>query len=369
MLAVDQQRMQISLTDRCQLSCRYCFLDRREPHDLSWPSARKAVLDFLRSTTSLKTIAFYGGEPLLAFPLLKKIVNAARREQGANGVAFHLTTNGILLDRKVADFCAARSIRVALSIDGGRERQDRERPGAAGGSYAAVVKALGHLKASGAAVTANMVIRPDDAATWVGNFKKIVALGFPQVQLLPDSAAVWRPADVVRLRRSLGDFVEFNIDCFEGQRRHLFAVEPVRRLLAARGRRAARGCEKRILAADGKYYGCDKAFACSREQRSAYQAGDAIGGFDFLQRKKVLGRLYRCLPSAGHCRDCRWAAVCFCPAGIPLLSSSLADRERRWRAFCRISDLLLTSCARIIAHLKENSRFRAVYGLTQSGEA
>ncbi|MBF0386576.1 MAG: radical SAM protein [Candidatus Omnitrophica bacterium] len=364
MLAGCQNELQISLTDRCQLSCRYCYLDRDVQYDLSWPAANKAVSDFLQGAAAPRTISFYGGEPLLAFPLLKKIVNAVRRNYSSSSVALNLATNGILLDRKVAEFCAARAISVSLSLDGVKERHESQRAGGgSGGSYAAVLRASRHLQVCRVPVVANMVIRPADAAGWLDDFLHIIDLGFTRVHLLPDVTAVWRPVDINCFRRTLADFVRCNIDRFQTGNSKVFALEQVRRLLYRDHKARTVVCNKRILAADGQYYGCDKVLGCAASRREEYQSGEALVRFDQLKRRKVLSKLRRKLPMAGSCQSCRWRGVCFCPAGIPLVAAFAKNPERCWRSFCRISGLLLTACSRIISAVGKDPGFRRIYGL------
>ncbi len=359
--------MQISLTSRCQLSCRYCFLDRRSPRDLPWPLARRAVEHFLQRPFSHRLISFYGGEPLLAFPLLKKIVIFVRRRYPPSRVSFHLTTNGLLLDRGVADFCALRGIGVTLSFDGRRRRHDRERvtDGTGVSSYSSVFCALTHLRAAGVPVTANMVIVPRDASAWDHDAKHIIRCGVARIDFLPELTAVWLARDIDRFKVSLGRFAEFYAGCFERADRPRVVLGHVRRLVSGGNHRMALSCDKRILAADGCYYSCDKALGCGEDQRQAYRVGHAAEGIDENCREKSLAGLFQTAAAAsrGRCRSCRWAAVCFCPAGLALLSPSAAGLKRRWQAFCRLSESLLEASSGLVSRLGSNELFRCTYDL------
>ncbi|MEI6437895.1 MAG: radical SAM protein [Candidatus Omnitrophota bacterium] len=372
MLKAAQKELQIFLTDRCQLSCRYCYLDRRAKKDLSWPLVKKAVTDFLDGASAPRVVSFYGGEPLLSFPLFKRTVEFIRRDHSPADVFLYLATNGIRVDRKVAAFCAAQAVTVLLSFDGRRDRHDGQRCGAVESSYDAARSALKHLQKARVPVIANMVIRPQDASSWVDDLKHVVGCGFTQVQLLPDAAAIWSTVEINRFARSQRDFVRMNIDHFTRKGASVFTVEQVRRLISLRDNRGACGCNKRILSADGKYYACDKALACSSDGRQPYATGDALAGFDADGRRKIIGRLDRRVKAAERgrrCAACRWREVCFCPLGLPVLSGVDPDLGQRWNSFCRISDLLLTSCRQIVLKLKDEPRFCRAYQLRPDAPA
>ena len=67
-----------------------------------------------KNNTAL-TIGFYGGEPLLNFSLLKKIVDYAENQLG--DVVFQMTTNGVLLDQYM-DYIVEKEFKLAISLDG-----------------------------------------------------------------------------------------------------------------------------------------------------------------------------------------------------------------------------------------------------------
>jgi uncharacterized protein len=110
----------------CNMSCRYCFADegafagRRGL--LSAKTGMRAV-DFLLTHSGNRRnleIDFFGGEPLLNFPVVKALVAYAREREKAFGkhIRFTLTTNGLLLDAEKAAFCNAHMDNVILSLDG-----------------------------------------------------------------------------------------------------------------------------------------------------------------------------------------------------------------------------------------------------------
>ena len=132
----------------CNLNCSYCFASQgkyqgeRAVMDFE---TGKAALDFLiKNSGSRKNLEvdFFGGEPLMNFDVVKKLVEYARsveKEAGKN-FRFTLTTNGILIDDDVIDFANREMANVVLSLDGRREIHDRFRVDFSGkGSFDTIV--------------------------------------------------------------------------------------------------------------------------------------------------------------------------------------------------------------------------------------
>ena len=105
----------------------------------------KRALDFLVESSGNRTnleVDFFGGEPLMNWDVVKQLVAYARSIEPETGKHFRftLTTNGVLLDDEVTDFCNREMHNVVLSLDGRPEVNDRFRVDVAGnGSYKRIV--------------------------------------------------------------------------------------------------------------------------------------------------------------------------------------------------------------------------------------
>lgn len=132
----------------CNLACSYCFAGQgRYQGDAALMSAEtgRKALDFLVAHSGTRRhleVDFFGGEPLLNWEMVKETVAYGRALEKLHGKVFRftLTTNGVLLDDEVIDFCNREMQNVVLSLDGRQEVHDRFRVDRQGrGSYAAVV--------------------------------------------------------------------------------------------------------------------------------------------------------------------------------------------------------------------------------------
>ena len=133
----------------CNLACRYCFAEEGEYHGrralMSFEVGKKA-LDFLIENSGNRRnleVDFFGGEPLMNWEVVKQLVIYGRsREKECNkNFRFTLTTNGMLLNDEVMEFCNKEMGNVVLSLDGRREVNDRMRPtrNGKGSSYDIIV--------------------------------------------------------------------------------------------------------------------------------------------------------------------------------------------------------------------------------------
>ena len=143
----------------CNLNCSYCFASQGKYHGekaLMSFEVGKAALDFLIRNSGTRRnleVDFFGGEPLMNWQVVKDLVAYARsieKEHNKN-FRFTLTTNGMLLDDEVTEFCNREMDNVVLSLDGRKEVHDHLRKDYQGrGSYDVIVpKFQGFVKKRG----------------------------------------------------------------------------------------------------------------------------------------------------------------------------------------------------------------------------
>ncbi len=132
----------------CNLACRYCFAEEGEYHGrraLMPFEVGKKALDFLVANSGNRVnleVDFFGGEPLLNWQVVKELVAYGRslEEPFHKKFRFTLTTNGVLLNDEILEFCNKEMGNLVLSIDGRKEVHDLMRPFRGGqGSYDMVV--------------------------------------------------------------------------------------------------------------------------------------------------------------------------------------------------------------------------------------
>ncbi|SFA78671.1 uncharacterized protein SAMN05216249_102143 [Acetitomaculum ruminis DSM 5522] len=140
--------MCLHIAHDCNLACKYCFAEEGEYHGrraLMSFEVGKAALDYLVKNSGSRRnleVDFFGGEPLMNFDVVKKLVEYGRsieKEYNKN-FRFTLTTNGVLLNDEVMDFVNKECGNVVLSTDGRKEVHDKMRPFRNGkGSYEMII--------------------------------------------------------------------------------------------------------------------------------------------------------------------------------------------------------------------------------------
>ena len=120
----------------CNLACQYCFAEEGEYHGrralMSFEVGKKA-LDFLIANSGNRRnleVDFFGGEPLMNWEVVKQLVEYGRsKEKEYNkNFRFTMTTNGVLLNDEIMDYCNREMSNVVLSLDGRKEVNDKMRP-------------------------------------------------------------------------------------------------------------------------------------------------------------------------------------------------------------------------------------------------
>ena len=145
----------------CGMRCRYCFYrdvaDHREVAVAPRMSAETAhaTIDkaFALAPDAHVTFAFQGGEPTAAgLPFFRDFVAHVDERRERQQVAYAIQTNGLAVaeDPAWTELFAKWSFLVGVSVDGSRQIHDHLRPDAAGrGTYARVMRAVGHLREAG----------------------------------------------------------------------------------------------------------------------------------------------------------------------------------------------------------------------------
>ena len=131
----------LNVTNQCNLSCGYCYeysedkivdtATGAQPKFMSEETACQGI-DLLMNESGdnrVVHVSFFGGETLMNYPVLRRVVPYARAQASARHkhVEFNLTTNATLLTEDMINFLADEDIAVTVSMDGPRELQNRFR--------------------------------------------------------------------------------------------------------------------------------------------------------------------------------------------------------------------------------------------------
>ena len=138
----------LHVSHTCNLNCSYCFARQGKYHGndaLMSYEVGKQALDFLIENSGKRRnleVDFFGGEPLMNWKVVKRLVAYAREQEKIynKNFRFTLTTNGVLIDDDVIEFANKEMHNIVLSLDGRKEVHDHLRKNLNGkGSYDIIV--------------------------------------------------------------------------------------------------------------------------------------------------------------------------------------------------------------------------------------
>ncbi len=125
----------LHISHDCNMRCKYCFAEKgsynRDRSLMSFETGKKAIDFLLKKSGYIKNLEldFFGGEPLLNFDTVKKLVEYGREaeKQYKKNIRFTITTNGSLLDDESIKFINENMSNAVLSIDGRKIINDEVR--------------------------------------------------------------------------------------------------------------------------------------------------------------------------------------------------------------------------------------------------
>jgi cyclic pyranopterin phosphate synthase len=148
--------LRVSVTDRCNMRCRYCM-----PEDEYIWLPRQSILSFeeidrlvgIFAGLGVQKVRLTGGEPLLRHDLAT-LVALLGAQPKINDLA--LTTNGILLARHASELRAAGLSRVTVSLD--TLKPERMAEFARSSRHADILEGIAAARAAGLRVKMNTVV-------------------------------------------------------------------------------------------------------------------------------------------------------------------------------------------------------------------
>ena len=165
-------KLLLYVTGNCMLRCSYCYIDDASEMEVNetglncsknmmkWETAKNAINTFFEIAKSNEQdkfhIRFFGGEPLMNFPIIKKSIEYINEKYSDKEVVFHLNTNGLAMTDEVINCWinnsnnGLHSTDIDVSVDGPQKIHDKMRVFPNGqGSYNLTMKKVQKLIENG----------------------------------------------------------------------------------------------------------------------------------------------------------------------------------------------------------------------------
>jgi radical SAM protein with 4Fe4S-binding SPASM domain len=316
--------MVLTLTDQCNLRCRYCYVPVSEGRAMSPEIADRAVDFLMRQGQGDVQLSFFGGEPFLARDLLQRSVARARgRARPGQKVRVLSPTNGLAMTEADIAFCQRENIQLSLSIDG--ESDETGRAHCDGRSCA---KELAQTLPSIArqlpekSVLARMTVTPGNVDRLCTNLRFVAGLGLSRIIYQPDHTATWDEPLLVLWEREHRRIATWLLGAMSARRAipELPAWRAIESRLVRGRKRAHCGAGVRQVAVtpDGDLVPCYRFVHLGASREESLKLGDVERGFT---NDTALAQFRALTPEAlhpeqGSCEDCPAHDGCthFCPA-------------------------------------------------------
>ena len=109
----------LKITNKCNLNCIYCYnADKNEIKDMDFKTAKNSIDYILSDDADKLKIQFTGGEPLLNFDLIEKVIKYCNKNYNDKNISYAVQTNGTLLNNELIEKIKDLHLKIGISIDG-----------------------------------------------------------------------------------------------------------------------------------------------------------------------------------------------------------------------------------------------------------
>ena len=194
----DPVTLELMVSQSCNMSCEYCYGSGGNYHEsglMDFETAKRG-LDWFRKlypkNRPLKPqIAFFGGEPMLNFPVVKQSADYALELFKEEGVSFGMATNMTLItDEQLDYFAGFDDFKLLVSIDGPENIHNKQRPLLNGkNSYRVTAERIRKAISKGIFCTGRATVYADTDRTLVAEEMKKLGLLNWQLSIVSGCAA------------------------------------------------------------------------------------------------------------------------------------------------------------------------------------
>lgn len=280
----------VFLSDRCNMTCDYCFLDLNKGGAtvLEEKPALRALDAHIARFAGARPlhVTLIGGEPFIHWDLLMSLARRLHAAAG-RGVSASVVTNGTLATPERLRALAALGVGVTLSLDGDAAANDAHRSLLGGGPP--LDKILAGLGGSREGLDANFTVCEDTAPALVRGFEALRRAGFRRLKFHLKIQERWTPGGLATLGAALDGFTRYwraleaagqvlelgNLGTLRpgGPNPHCDSPDPAYQDL--------------VLGADGRFYPCYSVFARPFKALDEWAVGDLAGGVDWEKRERL----------------------------------------------------------------------------------
>lgn len=123
----------LNTTQNCNLNCKYCFENKqtRSREIMSFDLAKKTITKYMEADDGFEQVIidFFGGEPFLAFPLIRQVGEWLKTKTWKKKYVLSIGTNGTILTDEMKEWMLnnRKHLSVGVSFDGSKSAHNINR--------------------------------------------------------------------------------------------------------------------------------------------------------------------------------------------------------------------------------------------------
>lgn len=353
----------------CNLRCRYCYAGEGEygnvaekPKIITAETYMNSVEMVLREyPEGIKSIAFFGGEPLIDFREIELFVPKLVEDFKNRNIEcpkLSMITNLVLLTDEMAEFFKKYNIRVAISLDGGKQLNDLSRIGYTKESvYDLVMNKVECLKKHGikfvlqATINKNHLKKytPGYAIEWAKSIEEIGCSNYLAIPVESELEDLSVANDLDTLDAFIRELTNYSLGKLISNEPGIIPTGVVAPIFQVVHKKITGNCtsgHSLLIDTDGKAYPCQ--MFCNNVEACIGDMDKGLSG-DKIKNYANISRF-----NSSDCQNCIARNICvvFCK-GIQLLSNGSMYRVCAPR--CVYQKAIMEECIKFLARLNKAS--------------
>jgi len=195
------------VTEDCNFNCTYCYKKKNKIY-ITDPIIEKSIEFFFPYLSKECYINFYGGEPILAFEKIKKIIYIleSKNKKLKKNIHYSMTSNGSLINDKILQFLNQYKFSLMISFDGYAQEISRKK-GSFTKTISVIKKILNYPQIK---LEINSVFTQKTVGTISKSISFILGLGIPKINFSINTTEAWNKTSIHKLKeelRNLNDYL------------------------------------------------------------------------------------------------------------------------------------------------------------------
>jgi uncharacterized protein len=301
----------LSLTGQCNFACAYCYAAEHPKSKMSLETAFQAV-DFAAVSRQPFLLQFSGGEPLLAFDVMKEVIEYVHKRRIP--AIMQVQSNASLFNGEIASYLHEKKVGIGISLDGRPQVNDRLRHLANGeGTSRKILVGAAAIAARGVEIGITCVVSKENVlqlsgvvemAYYLGNVRR---LGFDLLRGQGRGSTLVPPtADEMAQGLKMALKTAEHLERQTGRKLLISQVERVEALskgtLSGFAHCHSMNGQAAFVDAEGNLYACSSLVGDPK-----FHIGHVSTGFDATKQQKVTTMIQQ---SMAFCRNCPRFALC-----------------------------------------------------------